>query len=101
MGAERRKQRRVPVHLDGYWKGSARAGACKVADLSLGGCCLRVPTALERGESTVLTLYFNRDGCMTLQGRVVSVMGPKGLGVQFERMTTSQQYQLGSHMQSL
>jgi hypothetical protein len=56
--------------------------------------------ALAAGEQTVLTFYFGTNGTMTLQGRVVSI-GPNGIGIKFDKMTPSTQYQIGEVINSL
>ena len=101
MGAERRKHRRVPVRIDGQWKGTSAGGLCKLANLSMGGCFLRAPAKPAPGESAVLTMYFDRHGPMTLEGRVVHVLPPSGFALQFHKMTPSLLFQLGIHMEAL
>jgi hypothetical protein len=98
MGAERRRHRRVPVSLDGQWRGTSGGGLCRIANLSLGGCFLRASTPPAKGEDTVVTLYFQRGGAMVLQGQVVHIAPPTGFAVHFTKLTPSLQFQLDQHM---
>jgi hypothetical protein len=97
---ERRRQRRIPVRVDSYWKSLSKSGMGHVSDLSAGGCRVTCGLPLAVGDQTVLTLYFGSNGTMTLQGRVVSV-GANGIGIKFEQMTSSLQYQIGEVLSSL
>jgi hypothetical protein len=100
MAAERRKQRRIPVRIDTYCKGTATAGIGHVADLSAGGCRVKSSVPLAMGDQAVLTMYFGRGGTISLLVSVVSI-GDKGVGVKFENMTASLNYQVGELMQSV
>jgi PilZ domain len=99
MAPERRRQRRIPVRIDAYWKNCTKAGLAQVLNLSLGGCRLVSNLPLQMGDYTVLTIYFGPGGSMTLQGRVVST-GSKGVGVRFDNMTESLKFQITEAMQS-
>ncbi|HEY7475470.1 MAG TPA: PilZ domain-containing protein [Vicinamibacterales bacterium] len=98
--AERRRQRRIPVRVDSYWKTTSTSGMGHVSDLSAGGCRVICSLSLAVGDQTVLTMYFGSNGTMTLQGRVVSI-GAKSIGIKFEKMTSSLQYQIGEVLSSL
>jgi hypothetical protein len=98
--AERRRQRRIPVRIDSYWKSMSKSGMGHVSNLSAGGCRVTCGIDLAVGDQTVLTMYFGQTGSMTLQGRVVTI-GPKGIGIKFEKMTSSLQYQIGEVLGSL
>ena len=98
MAPERRRQRRIPVRIDAYWKNCTKAGLARVSNLSLGGCRLTSNLPLKMGDYTVLTIYFGSGGSMTLEGRVVS-MSPKGFGVRFDNVTEMLKYQITEAMQ--
>jgi hypothetical protein len=99
--AERRRQQRIPVRIDGYWKSKgSKAGMGHVSNLSTGGCRLTTTLPLERGDRTILTLYFGRGGSITVQGRVVSG-GSTSVGVKFENITSSLEFQIGEAMNRL
>ncbi len=98
--AERRRQRRIPVHVDAFCKGAAKSGIGQLCDLSVGGCRIASKLALTTGDEAVLTLYFDRNGSVTIRGRIVST-GPKGLGVKFEHVTVSQKFHLGEIIHAL
>lgn len=98
MSPERRRQRRIAVRIDAYWKNCTKAGLAQVLNLSLGGCRLVSNLPLKMGDYTVLTIYFGSGGSMTLEGRVVS-MSPKGFGVRFDNLTDSLKYQITEAMQ--
>ncbi|HYN06322.1 MAG TPA: PilZ domain-containing protein [Vicinamibacterales bacterium] len=100
MASERRKQRRIPVRIDSHWKSNSKSGMGHVSNLSAGGCRVTCGLPLAEGDQAVLTIYFDRDGAMTLSGRVVST-GPKGVGVKFENMTPSLRFQIGEILHSL
>jgi PilZ domain-containing protein len=100
MAGERRKQRRIPVRIDSYWKNCTKAGIGYVSNLSVGGCRLVSKIPLELGDHTVLTMYLGSGGTLTIQGHVVSA-GSKGVGVQFDRMTASLEFQINEALQSL
>ena len=98
--AERRRQRRIPVRVDSFWKTTSKSGMGHVSNLSAGGCRVTCAIDLAVGDQTVLTMYFGTNGSMTLQGRVVSI-GENGIGIKFEKMTGSLQYQIGEVLGSL
>jgi hypothetical protein len=100
MASERRKQRRIPVRIDSYWKNGCKAGMGHLSNLSVGGCRLISKVPLEQGDHTVLTIYFGGSGSMTLEGHVVST-GSKGVGVKFDKMTASLEFQINEALQSL
>ena len=100
MGTERRKQRRIPVRIDTHFKSTTKAGIGHVSDLSAGGCRLTSNVPLAPGDQAVLTLYFDRDGSMTVTGRVVSI-GAKGIGIKFENLSSSIQHQFREMLYSL
>jgi PilZ domain-containing protein len=92
--AERKRQRRIPVRIDSYWKSMSKSGMGHVANLSAGGCRVTCAMDLAVGDQTMLTMYFGQNGSMTIQGRVVS-RGLNSIGIKFEKMTSSLQYQIG------
>ncbi|HYN06323.1 MAG TPA: PilZ domain-containing protein [Vicinamibacterales bacterium] len=98
--AERRKQRRLPVRIGSLWKSTSKSGMGHVSNLSVGGCRVTSGAALVEGDQTVLTMYFGQNGSMTLQGRVVSI-GANGIGIKFEKMTGSLEYQINEVLASL
>jgi len=100
MASERRKQRRIPVRIDTFCKGAAKAGMGRLADLSAGGCRITSSVPLAQGDQAVLTMYFGNDDSMTILGRVVSI-GDKGIGLKFENVTPSLKFQIGEVLQSL
>ncbi len=93
MASERRKHKRIAIHIDSYCKGTAKAGMGRVSDLSAAGCRITSSLPLVVGDQAVFTFYFSRGGPMTILGRIVSI-GSKGVGVKFENVTPSLAFQI-------
>jgi hypothetical protein len=65
----------------------------QVRDLSLGGCCVKLPKPLKVGTPVRLDLLMN-NGTVCVQGITRSDHGPRGTGVEFQNITPERVAQL-------
>jgi len=101
MAQERRKHPRVKVPIDGQWRSGPTGSFCRVLNVSLGGCFAKSPSAPQTAEPTMMTIYFGKQGPMSLKGKVVHAEPKTGFGFQFEPLLHEVRVQLGQHLESL
>jgi hypothetical protein len=84
---DRRKHARVIRPFEGSWQGRSGQAACRIGDISLGGCFVQSEQAPEPGEEAVVTVAFSADHSMSFRGHVVYVESGIGFAVRFREMT--------------
>ena len=56
MSTERRRSPRVATPLDGSWSGASGGSACRIADISWGGCFINTLAEPSKDERTIVTM---------------------------------------------
>jgi hypothetical protein len=85
VGRERRRHDRLAKPFEGSWQGGSNAGACRISDLSLGGCFVQSLATPLKGQSTVVTINFS-DHSLSFAGQVVYLEPGIGFAVQFNEL---------------
>lgn len=80
---ERRQHFRLAVPIDATWHGASGASACRVADISVGGCFVQSLATPTSGESTVVTMQIGPQDVLTVRGKVVYVERGMGFALSF------------------
>jgi hypothetical protein len=93
VSTERRQHRRLARPFDGNWEGGSGGTACRIGDLSLGGCFVETLATPTAGEETKVTIKFGGDISMTFAGTVIYVEPRLGFAVKFHELdpATSEQ----------
>ena len=89
MGSERRRYQRLVRPLQATFKGGSGATACRIGDISWGGCFIQTVAAPQLHERTQVTLVAG-EGTINLDGVVVYVEPGIGFAVQFDPLTPGQ-----------
>ena len=89
MSPEHRKYPRVGKPLEAQWRGASGSSACRIADLSWGGCFIQSLAEPAVGEhTTVSTVIGDRE--VTLTGSVIYRELAIGFGIQFDPLSRDQ-----------
>ena len=82
MFAERREHARNPGPFEGEWAGTSGPHACRIANLSPGGCFVDSAAAPEPGAEIAVTVSFGGTR-FTLPAAVVYLDAVRGFGARF------------------
>ena len=86
MGSERRRYQRLVRPLHATFRGGSGATACRIADISWGGCFVQTLTTQQNHERTEVSFLVASD-TLALEGQVVYVEAGMGFAVQFDPLT--------------
>ena len=100
MSEERRQHRRFNRPLDGTWNGASGTGACRIADISVGGCFIESLALPPVGETAVVTVNIG-DHTMSFKGEVLYVEANMGFAVKFRPIPVDQMHGLLRFIRSL
>ena len=89
MSIDHRKYSRIAKPIEATWRGTSGGSACRIADLSWGGCFVQTATEPAVGEHTVITAIIG-DREVALTGSVIYRERPIGFAVQFDPLTREQ-----------
>jgi hypothetical protein len=94
MTEEKRKHGRVPLVMEASWDGSGSRSSARTVDISASGCFIDTLGIVEVGETLNLRLTLNETEYISVQGEVVYRMPGLGFGVQFTKVSDSDQLRL-------
>jgi hypothetical protein len=97
---ERRRHPRTQRPLDGTWAGASGGTACRVADISAGGCFVNTLSQPQVGEITTVTVSHDAR-TLLLTGLVRSVDPGIGFGVEFCDLTAETRQALSELLDAL
>lgn len=100
MEAERRKYPRISYPLDGTWRGASGGSACRISDISLGGCFIFTRALPAQAESTEISMVVG-DEQLHFTGNVVHLDPGMGFSVAFRELTPEQRNQLQQILEAL
>ena len=86
MGSERRRYQRLIRPLEATFRGGSGATACRIGDISWGGCFVQTVASMHINERTQISLRTG-ENVLTLDGLVVYVEPGIGFAVQFDPLT--------------
>ena len=89
MSTDRRRHPRLAQPFDASWSGASGGSACRIADISWGGCFITTLAEPSKGERAIVTISVGY-ATITVEGRVASVDRPMGFAVEFDPLTTDQ-----------
>jgi PilZ domain len=98
--AERRRYPRVAYPIEGSWHGASGGSACRIGDLSLGGCFVYARAAPNPGEQTLISMGIG-DEELRFPGRVVHVDPAMGFAVEFRALSPEEQTQIQEILDAL
>ena len=101
MSTERRQHQRLARPFDGNWEGGSGGTACRIGDLSLGGCFVETLATPTAGEETKVTINFGGDISMTFAGTVIYVEPRIGFAVKFHDLDPQTTEQIGQMLDAL
>ena len=89
MGSERRRFQRLVKPIDATFRGGSGSTACRIADISWGGCFVQTVTSPQNRERTEVSCPAGGT-TLTIQGQVVYVEQGMGFALQFDPLTPEQ-----------
>ena len=88
---ENRRHQRLTQPLEGTWLGLSGAAACRISDLSWGGCFIQTTTVPPIGQRTVVTVTLAAgQPVVEIPGVVRYVEAAMGFAVTFDALTAEQ-----------
>jgi hypothetical protein len=90
----------VAYPIDGSWQGASGRSACRIGDLSLGGCFIYALAVPAAGERTEITMRIG-DEDLRFSGFVVHVDPTMGFAVEFRELTQEQRNQIQQILDAL
>lgn len=100
VSTERRRHPRVARPLEGTWKGASGTGACRIADISLGGCFIQSLAMPAVGEETMITVVSGNHR-LSFAGEIVYVEPGMGFAIKFQRVPEDELGQLLDLLKSI
>ena len=89
MEQERRNYIRLAKPIEVHLSGAGSGSACRIADISWGGCFVQTMAIPAIGERTVISIPAG-DRAVALEGTVIYQEKPIGFGMQFDPLTADQ-----------
>jgi len=86
MSSEKRRYQRLVKPLQATFRGGSGATACRIADISWGGCFVQTVTTPTNHERTAVS-FVAGDANLTIEGRVVYVEPGMGFALQFDPLS--------------
>ncbi|MGH9871574.1 MAG: PilZ domain-containing protein [Pyrinomonadaceae bacterium] len=91
MTEEKRKHGRLPLVMEASWEGSGSNSRVRTTDISATGCFIDALGQVEVGETLQLKLILPDGEHISLQCKVMYRMSGFGFGVQFTKISESDQ----------
>ena len=92
---DRRQQPRIAVALQGHWDSREGTHACRITNLSRGGCYVEADVLPPKGAVIRLVIDLSAVTSLTTQAEVMHER-PSGIGVHFVNLDPNQQDILAS-----
>ena len=89
MGSEKRRYQRLVRPIHATFRGGSGATACRIGDISWGGCFVQTVTAPQMKERTEIAFLVG-ETMLTIEGQVVYIETGIGFAVQFDPLTADQ-----------
>jgi hypothetical protein len=99
--SERRQHYRLVRPFDGSWRGASGTSACRISDISLGGCFVQSVAVPEKGEETTVTVAIPGSRTIALSGTVVYVEPNMGFALRFRPLEAAEHEELSRVIESL